>query len=298
MTSTATSYPSVIPVLSKPARSARRWRDYEWSTIGPFLLSHLAPLGAFWVAVPSNVWIWFLALYAIRMFGVTGGYHRYFAHRTYKTSRVFQFVLAFIAQSSAQRGVLWWAAHHRDHHKYSDTKRDVHSPVVEGFWYAHMGWLYHHNSETKLERVRDLAKYPELRFLNQYWLLPPIVMGAAVAAIAGWGVLLVGFMGSTVLCWHSTFFINSLAHVWGSRRYNTTDDSRNNFWLALLTMGEGWHNNHHHHMGCARQGFFWWEIDFSYYTIKGLEKLGLVWDVREPPAGVVHNTAAALREAA
>ena len=191
-------------------------------------------------------------------------------------------------------GGLWWAATHRDHHRFSDGDRDPHSPVKWGLLHAQVGWLYDHNGDTDYARVKDLAKYPELVVLNKLWLLPPTIMGVLCYIFLGLDGLLVGFMLSTAVLWHCTFTINSLAHVWGSRRYETEDDSRNNLWLALLTMGEGWHNNHHHFMGSTRQGFYWWEIDMSYYVIKAMSWVGLVWDVKEPPARVYEPSDRAL----
>jgi stearoyl-CoA desaturase (Delta-9 desaturase) len=261
---------------------------YEWLATIPFILIHLAVFGAIWTGVTWQAAACCAILYVARMFGVTAGYHRYFSHRTFKTSRLGQFLLAFLAETSTQRGVLWWAAHHRTHHKYSDQPGDLHSPVLDGFWHSHVGWLYANNSETDLDRVRDLSKYPELMFLNKYWLLPPVLLGVAVFALLGWSGLFIGFCLSTVLVWHGTFLINSMAHVFGTRRYETTDDSRNSWILAIITMGEGWHNNHHHYMGSTRQGFFWWEIDMTYYIIKMLSFVGLVSDIREPPAKIVH----------
>lgn len=222
------------------------------------------------------------------MFGVTAGYHRYFSHRSYKTGRIFQFLLALLAMSSAQKGVLWWAAHHRDHHRFSDTPWDVHSPVRGGFWHSHLLWILDANNDpTDLGKIKDLARFPELVWLNRHWYLPPVLLGVAVALTLGWSGLLIGFFLSTVLVWHATFTINSLAHIFGSRRYVTTDTSRNNWLLALLTLGEGWHNNHHHHMHSARQGFFWWEIDIVYYVLLALRRVGLVWDLREPTAAAL-----------
>ena len=279
----------VLPDPLPPRTSgklARSWRDYQWPQVIPFALVHLLSFGAIWSGVTVEAAIVAVVLFWVRMFGVTGGYHRYFSHRTYKTGRVFQFILALLAMSSAQRGVLWWAAHHRDHHKYSDSDRDVHSPVKWGFWHAHFGWIWDRNDKTNFHRVKDLAKYPELVWLDKHWLVPPVTLGLACWALWGWSGLFVGFCLSTSVLWSATFTVNSLAHIWGKRRYETTDDSRNNVWLALLTMGEGWHNNHHHYMASCRQGFYWWEIDMSYYVIKMLGWLGIVWDIREPPAKV------------
>jgi stearoyl-CoA desaturase (Delta-9 desaturase) len=250
---------------------------------------HLACLAVFFTSVHATDWIMAGVLYFVRMFGITAGYHRYFAHRSYKTSRWFQFVLAWIGCSSLQKGPLWWAAHHRHHHRYSDEKPDRHSPVVETFWHAHVGWILDpKNDPTNYGAIRDFVKYPELVWLNRFHWVPGILLGAACYGLSwlingsGWGGL-VAFIISTVAGYHFTFMINSLAHVFGSRRYETTDDSRNNFALALATMGEGWHNNHHHYQSAARQGFFWWEIDLSYYALKTLSLVGLVWNLRQPP---------------
>ena len=267
-------------------KRARSWRDYELAALIPMVAIHVGALGVFWTGMSPSIVLLCAALYFIRMFGVTGLYHRYFSHRTFKTSRPMQFLFAVLAQTSSQRGVLWWAAHHRDHHKYSDTDRDVHSPVQFGFLHAHIGWIFDNNSDTDWARVKDLSRYPELVVLDKLWWLPPVLLGVATWAIWGWAGLWGGFMLSTVLLWHGTFTINSLSHVWGSRRYATSDDSRNNWLLALITMGEGWHNNHHHFMGSTRQGFYWWEIDMSYWIVRGLAAVGLVWDVKEPPARV------------
>jgi stearoyl-CoA desaturase (delta-9 desaturase) len=274
------------PPVPTSGRRARTWRDYEWAGMTPFLLVHALGIGGAvaGIVMGAPLWAWLMAagLYFVRMFGVTGGYHRYFAHRTFKTGRVMQFLLALLAESSAQRGALWWAAHHRDHHKFSDGERDVHTPVRWGFWHSHVGWIYDKNSKHDWSRVKDFWRFPELVVLDKLWLVPPVALGFACYFAAGvWG-LFIGFFFSTTLLWHGTFTINSLAHVWGTRRYATSDDSRNNWFLALIAMGEGWHNNHHHHMSSCRQGFFWWEVDLTYYIIKAMGAVGLVWDIREP----------------
>jgi stearoyl-CoA desaturase (delta-9 desaturase) len=253
----------------------------------PFWTFHLAALAGVVYCGPS--WRGLavaVATYFVRMVVVTAAYHRYFSHRSFKTSRPFQFLLAFAAQSTAQKGVLWWASHHRWHHKHSDTPQDVHSARQRGFWYAHLGWILGpSNNETRLDLVADLAKYPELRFLNRTatQLLPALVYGLACLTLGGVHGLVWGFLVSTVLLWHGTFTINSLAHMFGRRRYETTDDSRNSWALALLTTGEGWHNNHHHYQSSARQGFRWWEIDVTYYVLRLLAAVGLVWDLRRVP---------------
>ena len=225
-----------------------------------------------------------LAFYLPRMFFVTAAYHRYFSHRTFKTSRWFQLVLGIGATLTTQKGPLWWAAHHRIHHKYSDAPGDLHSVVQSGFWWAHHGWLLSRDLEgTDLARIKDFARYPELRWLNRWWMLPPIALGAATAAIGGFHAFVWGFCVAQVLCWHGTFTINSLSHLWGSSRYKTDDDSRNNLALALITLGEGWHNNHHHYQASARQGFYWWEIDVTYFVLRAFAAVGLIWDLRGVP---------------
>jgi stearoyl-CoA desaturase (delta-9 desaturase) len=224
-------------------------------------------------------------LYFIRMFGITGGYHRYFAHRAYKTSRAFQFVLACLGCSALQKGPLWWAAHHRDHHRYSDTPDDPHSPHSNSLWWSHVGWiLAPAYDDARLDTVHDLSRYPEIRWLDRNHWVPGIVLGILCFLIGGWSGLVVGFFISTVLLYHAVFAVNSLCHLFGNRRYATTDQSRNNWWVALLTLGEGWHNNHHHYQSSANQGFFWWEVDISYYILRLLGLVGLVWDIRTPPA--------------
>jgi stearoyl-CoA desaturase (Delta-9 desaturase) len=228
-----------------------------------------------------------LGLYLPRIFFVTGAYHRYFSHRSYKTSRWFQFVLAFGATATGQKGPLWWAAHHRIHHKLSDAPGDLHSVVQQGFWWAHHGWILARDLEdTDLSTIKDFTKYPELVWLNRWWMLPPLAVAALTYALGGFEVFVWGFCVSQVLCWHGTFTINSLSHLWGRRRYATDDHSRNNFVLALITLGEGWHNNHHHYQVAARQGFYWWEIDGTYYVLKLLAAVGLIWDLHGVPAHV------------
>jgi len=244
---------------------------------------------ALWVA---------LASYALRMFAITAFYHRYFSHRTYKTSRAMQFAFALIGSACVQRGPLWWAAHHRHHHRHADTELDVHSPRQLGFWRSHMGWFMTRGAfRTNAAAVPDLAKFPELRWLDRFDVVVPVLYAAALFGLGAWlqrthpelgtsgGQLLVwGFFISTIVLFHVSVTINSLAHGWGTRRFETRDDSRNNALLALLTFGEGWHNNHHHFPGSARQGLRWWEIDLSYYGLRTLALFGLVWDLKPMPA--------------
>lgn len=255
----------------------------------PFAITHvLALAGALAVKVTLPLLALCLVTYLVRMFFITAAYHRYFAHRSYKTSRAFQFLLALGGTTAAQKGVLWWAGHHRDHHRFSDGPLDPHSPVQRGFFWAHVGWIVSARfNETPFHRIKDFARYPELRWLNQHWLTPPLVGAAALYALGGLPVLVWGGLMSTVFLWHGTFTINSLSHMFGWRRFPTTDDSRNNPLLAAITLGEGWHNNHHHYSASANQGFYWYEVDVSFLVLRALEKLGLVWDLRLPPESVL-----------
>ncbi|MEM9024522.1 MAG: acyl-CoA desaturase [Bacteroidota bacterium] len=270
-------------------------------TIFNFAFIHLLPLFAIWTGATAFDWFLCGLLYFGRMFFITGGYHRYFSHRTYSTSRAFQFVLAFCAQTSVQKGALWWAAHHREHHKHSDTPEDPHSSKVYGFWYSHIGWIMGPEYKPTLYHlIPDLAKFRELSWLNKYHLVPGLVLMLVVWFVGGWvnggsaatafshGVssMLIGFFLSTAILFHGTFSINSLMHMIGKQRYKVDDESRNSLVLALVTLGEGWHNNHHYYQASARNGFFWWEIDITYYGLKVFSWLGLVWDLRPVPQRV------------
>ncbi|MGB6948082.1 MAG: acyl-CoA desaturase [Methyloceanibacter sp.] len=264
--------------------------DIIYPSAIPFVLMHVACFAAIWTGVTLEAIVLGVALYWLRIFAIGAGYHRYFSHRAYSTSRVFQFILAFAAQSTSQKSILWWAAKHRHHHLHSDTGQDVHSPRHKGFIYSHMGWIFDRRHDVAdLTKVADLARYPELMWLHKYELVPAVLLAALCYLIAGWPGLVVGFVWSTVLVYHATFCINSLAHVSGTKRYVTGDDSRNNWLLAVFTMGEGWHNNHHAYQGSVRQGFKWWEIDPTYYILWGLSWLGLVWDLKTPPEQVLRN---------
>lgn len=265
----------------------------------PFWLVHAAAVGGvIWLG-----WSWSglalaVVLYATRMFFVSAGYHRYFAHRTFKTSRVMQFVLAVGASTSLQKGVLWWAANHRLHHRFADGERDPHSPRDRGFWWAHVGWiLSDEHKQTQWRYVRDLARHPELVWLNRHYLVPPMLLAILLYGVGGAWALVWGFFVSTTLLWHGTFTINSLAHRFGRRRYPTGDDSRNNALLALLTGGEGWHNNHHHYPSSVDQGFFWWEVDLTRYVLVLLARLGVIWDLRRPPLERLRASGEHLRNA-
>jgi stearoyl-CoA desaturase (delta-9 desaturase) len=256
----------------------------------PFLIIHLSCFAAIWTGVTLKAVMICVVLYWVRMVAVTGGFHRYFSHRSYKTSRLGQFLIAALAQTSAQRGVIWWAAMHRHHHLHSDDELDPHSPRQRGFLYSHVGWIFSAAAERPdYESVADLTQYPELVWLDKHNYVTAVIMAVGVWLFAGWSGLVVGFFWSTMLVWHCTFFINSLAHVYGSQRYLTGDDSRNNWWLAVITCGEGWHNNHHAYQSSTRQSFRWYQWDLTYYVLKVASWMGLVWDLRSAPPDVVNN---------
>ncbi len=285
---------SAAPVMDKKV---------DWTRCLPFILLHCSVLlvfvvGVSWVAVAAC-----LVAYALRVFGLTAFYHRYFSHRSFKTTRWFQFVGAFIAGSAAQRGPLWWAAHHRRHHRESDQPADVHSPIQHGFWWSHMGWFMNReNYKTNIRAIKDFWKFPELRLLDNHPYIAPIclavfmfALGELLAYVApglgtnGWQMLVWGFVVSTIAVYHVTYAINSLAHVLGKRRFKTKDDSRNNLVLALLTFGEGWHNNHHRYPASARQGFYWWEIDITFYILKILSWFRLIWELKKVPHQILEE---------
>jgi len=271
--------PTSAPGWPPPARSEPLT---NWVKAVPFIGLHLALVAVFFV--PVDGWAVGLCVltYVARMFGITGGYHRYFAHRSYKTSRVFQFCLAWLGCSAVQKGPLWWAGHHRGHHRHSDTPNDPHSPHETSFWWSHVGWILSEEHVDTPDTMPDFQRYPELRWLERYHWVPGLCLAVLCYLVGGVSGLAWGFLVSTILLYHGTFTINSLSHLFGTRRYATADDSRNNWLLALITLGEGWHNNHHHYQSSANQGFFWWEIDISYMFLCGLRCLGLVWDLRKP----------------
>lgn len=275
-------------------------RGIDWARVAPFVLLHLACFAVIWVGVSVTAVIVAVALYALRMFAITAFYHRYFSHCAFRTSRAAQFLFALLGASGVQRGALWWASQHRHHHAHSDRPEDAHSARQHGFLWSHMGWfMARENFATRRELVETLWRFPELRFLDRYDALVPFFLGVVLfvagEALAHWApvlntdgpqMLVWGFFVSTVALYHATFTINSLAHRFGRRRYATRDDSRNNLWLALLTFGEGWHNNHHHFPGAARQGFYWWEIDLTFYGLRVLAALGIIWDLKEVPVAM------------
>ncbi len=275
--------------------SMRRGADDKLNVVSSltFFLLHLLPFLAFFSGVTRTAVILLVVTFTTRMFFITAGYHRYFSHKSYRLNRFWQFVLAFGGTMASQKGPLWWAAHHRNHHRFSDTERDVHSPK-RGFWWSHVGWiLCDKYNQADMTQIRDFSKYPEIRFINKHDWIGPWTLALVCAAIGGWSGLLIGFFLSTVLLWHVTFTVNSVAHVMGRRAYETADTSRNTLLVALATGGEGWHNNHHRYPWSARQGFRWWQIDVTYYVLRALSWIGIVHDLRPVPPSVIEEARAA-----
>ncbi len=285
-------------LASADSRQTRDGESVAWLRISPFIALHLACLAPLWIGINVIELAVAAASYAVRIFAISVFYHRCFSHRAFRTHRAIQFVFAVLGAAATQRGPLWWAAHHRLHHAHADTDADPHSSP-RGFWWSHMLWfLCHENFRTPLHRVRDLARYPELVWLNRFDLAAPAVyamgmlaLGAALGPLfpetGGWRMLVWGYVVPTVVLMHVTFMVNSLSHRIGRRRFATADGSRNNVWLALLTCGEGWHNNHHRHSASARLGFYWWQLDLGWLGLKLLERLGLAWDLKMPPEPVL-----------
>ena len=269
-------------------------KEIDWMRVIPFIILHLSCFMIFFVGFSWTAFVVCMSLFAIRMFAITGFYHRYFSHKTFRTSRFVQCLFAMIGATAVQRGPLWWAAHHRGHHMHSDTTEDKHSPKEHGFIWSHMGWfLTKSNFVTNTKLIRELIRFPELRIIDRFDLLMPLALSISLWVVGyyleqyepslhtnGFQLFIWGFSVSTIMLYHATFLVNSVAHQWGKKRYETKDTSRNNFIIAILTFGEGWHNNHHHYPGSARQGFYWWEIDLTYYVLKFLAMMGIIWDVR------------------
>ena len=271
----------------------------EWFRCIPFILIHL---GALLVLHTPFVWPCLLVLfisYSTRMFAITAFYHRYFSHRTFKTSRFVQFIGAFVACASGQRGPLWWAAHHRLHHRHSDTENDSHSPHHKNFLWSHTLWfMTDYALPTFLKEIPDWLKFKELRFINRYDWIAVILLALGCYFLGEWAafeawtgmnglsMLAWGFFLPTVLLYHATFSVNSLTHMFGKKKYDTGDESRNSWFVSIITFGEGWHNNHHFFPGSARQGFSPWEFDPTYYGLRILSLFGLVSNLRPVPAWV------------
>jgi len=282
----------------------------SWIVRTGMLGFHLAILGAIWTGVSRVALIVGGMLYVIRAFGVTAGYHRLLAHGAYKTNRAVQFGLTLLGSLSTQGAPLWWVSHHRNHHRYTETPRDIHSPTRNGFWYSHIGWMMDKACfEGTASNVKDLLRYPEIKALQRYYPVVLLLQAIAIYALGAWlgsaypelgtsgpQMLVWALFISTVALWHATFMVNSVCHLWGNQQYNTGDHSTNNWIVATLTLGEGWHNNHHRFSASARHGLRWWQLDCTYLTLRLMQKLRLVRALKLPSdtqmaTGLVNNPA-------
>ncbi|MDR1989155.1 MAG: acyl-CoA desaturase [Acidobacteriaceae bacterium] len=264
----------------------------------------------FWLVQASALLVFFVpftwplvALWAVshflRAMGLTLSFHRYYAHRSFQMNRVARFIWTFIGVAAMQKGPLWWAGHHVNHHRFADREGDPHSPMVSGVYYAHIGWFLNDAKHDRIEAtnpvIRDFSKVPEIAFLDRYFFLPPLMLAVTMFAIGGWPWLVWGFCLPTMTLAHSTFAINTVNHMFGSRRFDTIDESRNNPITAIFAVGEGWHNNHHRYQRSARNGFYWWEFDPTWYAIRTMQAVGLAWNVQPVPERI-YAEAKATRE--
>ncbi len=261
----------------------------------------------FWVVQASALLIFFVpfswplvALWAVshflRAIGLTLAFHRYFAHRSFQMNRIARFIWAWIGTSAMQKGPLWWAGHHVNHHRYADREGDPHSPMVSGVYYAHVGWFLNDAKHDRLEAsnpvIRDFSKAPELVLMDRYFFFPPLVLAVVLYLVGGMPWLVWGFCLPTVTLAHATFAINTVNHMFGSRRFDTIDESRNNVVTAFFAVGEGWHNNHHRYQRAARNGFYWWEFDPTFYTIRLMKMFGVAWDLQAVPERIYQEARA------
>lgn len=250
---------------------------------------HLGAIAALfminWKAIALSVVLYWLAV----GLGVGMCYHRLLTHRGYKTYKWLEYVMTVCATLSLEGGPFFWVAIHRVHHQNSDKEGDPHSPRDGGFW-AHIGWIVTGRAMTNhapelLPYIPDLRKDKFHTWISRFHWLPITILGLVLLAIGGWPYVFWGIFFRTVVGLHATWLVNSATHMWGKRRFLTSDTSRNSFWVAILSFGEGWHNNHHAHPQCARHGLRWHEIDFNWYGIRLLKALHLAWDIKAPKFG-------------
>ncbi|HMK30555.1 MAG TPA: fatty acid desaturase [Terriglobales bacterium] len=257
-----------------------------------------------WKALGLAVFLWFVS----GCLGIGMGYHRLLTHRGYQTYKWVEYFFTTCATLALEGGPFFWVATHRVHHQNTDKEGDPHSPHDGGFW-AHMGWIItgramHNNSIEVLPYVPDLRKDKFHTWISKWHWVPITVLGVVILAIGGWQYLMWGIFLRTVVGLHSTWLVNSATHMWGTQRFLTGDSSKNSFWVAILTFGEGWHNNHHAHPQSARHGLAWYEVDINWYGIWCLQKLGLAWDIKlarlkpdpEPSAALPKHVPAAAEE--
>ena len=259
-------------------------KKMNWVTSIALILLHIGAITALfmftWRALAVTIFLYWMTI----CLGISMGYHRLHTHRSYQVPRVLEYFFAVCGALTLEGGPIFWVATHRIHHQKSDQPGDPHSPR-EGAWWSHVGWILfgetnHNNTRVMGKYAPDLMKHPFYVWLNNYHWVPLAVLGAVLLAVGGLPVFLWGICVRVVFGLHSTWLVNSATHLWGSRRFNTRDDSRNSWWVALLTFGEGWHNNHHAHPTSARHGLAWYEFDISWIQIRILKFLGIAKAIR------------------
>lgn len=258
----------------------------QWFTIGAVISYHALAIWALFTFSWTNLAVTAFLWWFVQSFGLGIGYHRLLTHRGFKTSKAFEYFLTFLASISMQSGAITWVTSHRIHHAFTDTDTDPHSPIKNGFWWSHIGWIFkgaaQNNDEATHKRYSpDLMKDKVHILINKYYIAPTVVLAIALYFIGGYSMVLWGIFLRTTWAWHCTWLVNSATHLWGSRRFETKEDSRNNGWVALLTWGEGWHNNHHAYPTSARHGLTWYEFDINWLQLKVLEKIGIIWEMKE-----------------
>ena len=255
----------------------------NWNTIFFVALFHILAVVSLFFFNWQNLAAAIVLLWVAGSVGIGLGYHRLLTHRGFKAPKWLERVLALCGTLALQSGPIAWVTTHRLHHAFTETDQDPHSPRAGSYW-AHIGWIFRgtaqNHSEATIRRYSpDLLRDPVLCFLEKYYYLTPIVAGFGLFAIGGWSMVLWGIFLRTLVGWHSTWLVNSATHLWGTRRFEIRDDSRNNGWIAAITFGEGWHNNHHAYPRSARHGLTWREFDINWIQIRLLEKMGLIKDV-------------------
>ena len=259
----------------------------KWDSVIVFALMHLLALGIFFVPFSWKAfWVFFALQWITGGLGICLCYHRLLTHRSFKLWKPLEYALAVCACLAFQNGPIKWVATHRVHHANSDREGDPHSPT-KGFWWAHMGWLFSFDETfDTYEKYRtyapDLANDPVYRFLNSTFVIYQVILGIVLYAWGGLPFVIWGIFFRTVFMWHCTWLVNSAAHTWGYRTWAVEDKSTNNWWVALLTYGEGWHNNHHAFPRSAAHGLKWWELDLTYFTVRALTAVGLASDIQLP----------------
>ncbi len=270
--------------MSEKVINLNRNKDINWDTLFFVTVFHILAIWALFTFSWSNFLAAFIMWWTAGSFGIGLGYHRQLTHRSFKTPKWLEYFFAFCGTLAVQSGAIKWVTTHRIHHAHTETDNDPHSPRNGTYW-AHIGWIFQgtsqeHDEATIKRYSPDLIKDKVHVFLSKYYWVSSVIAGAVLFAIGGWSMVLWGVFARVVFGWHMTWLVNSATHLWGTRRFETRDDSTNNGLIAAVTFGEGWHNNHHAQPSSARHGLAWYEVDVNWITIWLLEKVGLATDIR------------------